>query len=74
MRGTTMADDYKSFGDRVHIFNCSAAMIESLSEAEMRALHAYKVEFAEILFKLYNTVDPKAADDFVRPLMKQLAE
>jgi len=69
-----MTANYKSFGDRVHAFTCSQEMIERLSKAEIGALHAYKVEFAEILFKLYKTMDPKAADDFVRTLMKRLAE
>jgi hypothetical protein len=65
---------YNNFGQRAHAFNCPHFMLEGLSKDEIKALHAYKVAFSKEFEALYKHMDPKAADDFIRPLLKRLSE
>jgi len=69
-----MADEYESFADKVHQFNCNAAMISHLSHREVEALMTYQREFRNSLRELYKSMSPEAADRFIKPLLTGLAD
>jgi hypothetical protein len=68
-----MAESYRSFGRRVEEFLCPATITDGLDSAKTAALDTYRLKFATILFELYEHMDAKDADDFVRPLMQRLS-